>query len=40
MQGYEAIKRYNGWFTALGVALIILGIIAIVAAEATTLISF
>lgn len=39
MNEFDAIKRHGGWFTILGVALMVLGAIAIVAAVATTLIS-
>lgn len=39
MNGYDEIKRNTGWFVALGVALIVLGTIAIITAVFTTLIS-
>ena len=39
MVAYDSMKRHTGWFTALGVALIVLGMIAIVMAVAATLIS-
>lgn len=39
MNGYDEVRRHTGWFVALGVALIVLGCIAIWAAVFTTLIS-
>ncbi|MDB6064695.1 MAG: uncharacterized protein JWR26_903 [Pedosphaera sp.] len=39
MNGYESISERRGWFIALGVALIVLGMIAIAMAVLTTLIS-
>ena len=39
MNGYEQIRRHAGWFIALGVALICLGVVAMGMALATTLIS-
>jgi uncharacterized membrane protein HdeD (DUF308 family) len=39
MNGYEQIRRHAGWFIALGVALIFLGVIAMGMALTTTLIS-
>jgi uncharacterized membrane protein HdeD (DUF308 family) len=39
MNGYDDIRRNTGWFIALGVALIVLGMIAVGAAVATTLVS-
>src|SRR5258707_15621660 len=39
MNGYDEVKRNTGWFVALGVALIVLGTIAILTAVLTTLVS-
>ncbi|MDB6020583.1 MAG: uncharacterized protein JWQ04_440 [Pedosphaera sp.] len=39
MNGYDGIKKHMALFIALGVALIVLGSVAIIAAVATTLIS-
>lgn len=39
MNGYDDIRRNTGWFIALGVALIVLGIIAVAAAVTATLFS-
>ncbi|HZQ47373.1 MAG TPA: DUF308 domain-containing protein [Verrucomicrobiae bacterium] len=39
MNGYDEVRRNSGWFVGLGVALIILGMIAIAMAVLTTLIS-
>ena len=39
MNGYENVREKRGWFVALGIALIILGVIAVGASIATTLIS-
>ncbi|HWF17876.1 MAG TPA: HdeD family acid-resistance protein [Verrucomicrobiae bacterium] len=39
MNAYDEVKRHTGWFIALGVALIVLGSIAIITVVLTTLIS-
>jgi len=39
MNGYENVRAKRGWFIALGVALIVLGVIAVGASIVTTLIS-
>lgn len=39
MDAYDSVRRHSGWFTTLGAALIILGVVAIAMAIVTTLIS-
>ena len=39
MNGHENVRKHFGWFIALGVALIILGVIGLAAVATTTLFS-
>ena len=39
MNGHENVRKHFGWFIALGVALIILGVIGLIAVVSTTLFS-
>lgn len=39
MNEHEHVRKHSGWFIALGVALVVLGVIGLVAATTTTLFS-